>query len=148
MSQNFLPLPTLQPVTEPLFEFPESYSQFPLAIVLHMVLVKLFLMAIWEHRIWGNSRKPINININIHSCLAETEAVRKLYQQGGGLPLWLRAPGKAASFLSLPEAVVLAFSPWGLPSHHGSALWVVTERGGRGIWRMVWARGIWVYQFL
>ena len=53
----------------------------------------------------------INININIHSCLAETEAVRKLYQQGGGLPLWLRAPGKAASFLSLPEAVVLAFSP-------------------------------------
>ena len=26
------PHPTLQPVTDPLFEFPESYSKFPLAI--------------------------------------------------------------------------------------------------------------------
>ena len=26
------PHPTLQPVTEPLFEFPESYSKFPLAL--------------------------------------------------------------------------------------------------------------------
>ena len=29
---DFTPHPTLQPVTEPLFEFPESYSKFPLAI--------------------------------------------------------------------------------------------------------------------
>jgi len=31
-SPNSLPHPTLQPVAEPLFEFPESYIKFPLAI--------------------------------------------------------------------------------------------------------------------
>ena len=31
---SLLDLPTLQSVTEPLFEFPESYSKFPLAICL------------------------------------------------------------------------------------------------------------------
>ena len=32
------PHPTLQPLAEPLFEFPESYSKFPLAICFTMLL--------------------------------------------------------------------------------------------------------------
>ena len=32
VSSLLSPYPSLQPVTEPLFEFPESYSKFPLAI--------------------------------------------------------------------------------------------------------------------
>ena len=38
-----LPHPTLQPVTELLFEFPESYSKFPLAICFTHAIVNFYV---------------------------------------------------------------------------------------------------------
>ena len=40
---DFTPHPTLQPVTEPLFEFPESYSKFPLAIYFTYDIVNFYI---------------------------------------------------------------------------------------------------------
>ena len=37
------PHPTLQPVTEPLFEFPQSYSKFPLATYLTYGIVNFYV---------------------------------------------------------------------------------------------------------
>ena len=40
------PIPPLQVVTEPWFEFPESYSKFPLSILHMLVYIKQWILKI------------------------------------------------------------------------------------------------------